>query len=196
MSRVKVYDTREIAKNIRETFTAKASKKETVFSFNWPVVMQNVGESHAVGYSSDKWKHEGDYELYKHLAESRNMAFCVDGLLREFNDPSRKLSTIGPHVSFRDVPMPREFAVLALFEEVDLQLHVRGTNKNPILGRGDEGMCQVSIGHAVLGGSKIRWSQVSDREDQPFLFVYTEREGPLMIIVGEELDIEADGIVG
>jgi hypothetical protein len=195
-SRVRVYDAQEVAKNIRETFTAKKSIEATRFPFHWPKIMQHVGESHAVAYSSDKWKNNGEYELYKHLADSYNRALCVPGFLRDFDNPSKSLKTIGPMVSFADVPMPKHFAVLALFEEIDLQLHVGGTNEHPELGHGDDGIVQVSIGHAVLGGSKILWSEVDNRPDQPFLFIYTERDGPLMIVVGEELDIEADGIVG
>lgn len=196
MPRVKVYDTQDVAKNIRETFTSKASKNATKFNFDWPSKMQHVGDSLAIAYSSDKWKDDGDYELYKHLAESPNVALCVPGFLRDYDNPSASIRTIGPMVSLKNVPMPREFAVLALFEEADLHLHTGGTNDHPVLGREDDGVVQVSIGHAILGGSHIRWSKVSDRPDQPFLFVYTEREGPLMIILGDELDIEADGIVG
>lgn len=195
MSRVRVYEAEHIAREIRETFTAKKVQRKIKFPFNWPTEMQHVGDSLAVAYSSDKWKDDGSYELYKHLAESRNRALCKEGFLRSMDNPSNPVPTIGPVVSFTDVPMPRDFAVLALFEEVDLELHTKGTDDNPQFGRG--GVVKVTVAHGMLGGSKIVWSAIDpDLDDQPFLVIYTEKDGPLMVIVGDELDIEADGIVG
>jgi hypothetical protein len=56
---------------------------------------------------------------------------------------------------------------------------------------------KVTVRHGMLGGSKIRWSEkYDDMADQPLLVVYTASDGPLVVIVGEELEIEADGIVG
>jgi hypothetical protein len=195
MGRVRVYDSEHLAKNMRETFTDKKSTKRTKFPFTWPDTWQNVGDSLAIAYSSDKWADEGDLTPYKHLAESPNRAFCVPGFLRDMDNPKKEWPTIGPHVSFEDVPMPKHFAVLALFEEVNLKLHTKGTDEEPRFGRGDEGVVKVTVGHATLGGGMIRWSEESSRGDQPFLFVYT-KSGPLMLIVGEELDVLADGIVG
>jgi hypothetical protein len=192
MSRVKVYEAEDIARNIRETFTAKKAMKRHAFNFNWPSVWQNIGDSLAVAYASDKWKDDGDYELYKHLAESRNHAFCVPGFLRDFDNPKKEWPTIGPMVSFADVPMPREFAILALFEELDLQLHVDGTDDDPQFGEEDEGVVKVTVAHGILGASKILWEE----SPEPFLFIYTEKDGPLVFIIGEELDVLADGIVG
>ena len=65
----------------------------------------------------------------------------------------------------------------------------------PYLGKGDEGCVQVMLKHAILAGG------ILGKKKRPFLVVYTEpsgrdRGGVHMIIVGEELDIEADGIVG
>jgi hypothetical protein len=48
-----------------------------------------------------------------------------------------------------------------------------------------------------VGGSKIRWSLIDERRaDEVFLFVYTRDGGVMFLILGEELDIEKDGIVG
>jgi len=197
VSRVRVYEAEAIAKNIRETFTAKKSTKRKRFNFSWPTIWQQVGDSLGVAYNSDKWKKEGDFILYKHLAESRNCAFCVPGFLRDYDDPSSEWPTIGPMVSFADTPMPHDFAILALFEEIDLQLYTGGTDDQPELGRGDDGVVKVTVAHGVLGAGMIMWEEVDDdRKNQPFLFVYTEKEGPLMFIVGKELDVLADGIVG
>jgi hypothetical protein len=197
MSRVRVYNAEEIARDIRETFTAKPVQKEVKFPFGWPRHMQHVGDSLAVAYSSDKWKREGDYIAYKHLAESRNRALCVPGFLRDFDRPSEPWPAIGPMVSFDRMPMPKHFAILALFEEVNLKLYTRGTHEEPGFGRGrDDGVVMVTVAHGMLGGSKILWSEKYDVPDEPFLFIYDERSGPLMMIVGDELDIREEGIVG
>lgn len=196
MGRVRIYDAESTAISIRERFTAKKISNKINFPFSWPNQLQHVGDSISVAYSSDKWKEEGDLELYKHIAESRNSCLIRKGLLRDRKDPGKAWDTIGPMVSFEHTPMPKHFALLAFFEELDLRLFTEGTNSDPEFGPGETGHVQVVVGHAYLGGSKILWSKTSNKSDQPFLFVYTEKEGPLIIIVGDELDIESEGIVG
>ena len=204
-ARVQVYDAEPIARSIRETFQARPVKERIELPFKWPTRMQHVGDSVGVAYASDKWRDDGDYEIYKHIAESRNRALCAPGFLHLYEEQSEAWPTLGPVVSFEDdIAMPREFAVLAYFEEANLILHsrtVRGVAefaKNPA----DDVVVKVLVKHGVLGASKIRWSDVDKKaKDQPFLFVYTEPSrsdpgGVHMIIVGEELDIEKDGIVG
>lgn len=191
-SRPRVVDAREIAKNYREVFTQKAMQKEIELPFTWPSEMRFIGESLGVAYASDKWKKDGDYELYLHVAESKNRALCAPGFIP---------NTIGPMVSFAGMPMPKHFSVLGFFEDIRLNLHVGGTHEEPVLGRGDAGIYQIRAKHAMLGGCKIRWSLDGKRADEPFLVLYSEptkadRGGVHMIIVGDELDIEGDGIVG
>lgn len=192
-----VYDAQKAARNMRETFQGAPSTKRNTYDFDWAPIMHNVGDSLAVAYSSDKWRDEGDMELYKHLAESRNRALVVPGLIHDYYEPDRELDVVGPLVDLSDVPMPKHFAELALFEEVDLKLYQGGSDAAPRFGEHkDDGVVKVTVKHGLLGGSVFCWSQVSDRPDQLFLFVYTERDGPLMIVVGDELDVEKDGIVG
>lgn len=197
MGRVRVYEAEDIARDMRETFTAKKVSKQVRLPRGWPAEMQDVGESLAVAYSSDKWKSDGDLELYKHLAESPNHALCVPGFLRNMDSPGKAWPVIGPTIDLSELPMPRDFAVLALFEEANLRLYTKGTDENPRFGRkASDGCVKVVVKHGMLGGGKILWSRTSRRKDQPFLFVYTEADGPLVIIVGQELDVLADGIVG
>jgi len=192
-ARVRLFDAREVATEIRRTFTDKAVKGERTMPFGWPEVWQHVGDSLAVAYASDKWKKDGDYELYKHLAESSNRALSVPEFLVDHHNPKGRWPTIGPMVSFAGMTMPRHFAVLGYFEEADLRLHTRGTDQKPEFGAGkNEGVVQVKVRHAKLGASKLRQGS----RERPFLFVYTDDGGPLMFIVGDELDIEKDGIVG
>jgi len=201
MSRV-VYDAKDLARNMRRTFADRAIENEFRLDHSWPSVMQNVGDSLAVAYGSDKWKkpdadgiREG--ELYKHIAESRNRALVRPGLLRSFWRPGVEWKVIGPQVSLAALPMPSHFALLGLFEEIDLQLYTAGDDDEPEFSDlGDDGIVKVSVRHGMLGASAIRWSEAGRGRDQPFLFVYTERDGVLIIVVGEQLGIEKDGIVG
>lgn len=195
---------RDTAKRYREVFAARAVESEITIPFDWPRELQHVGESLAVAYSSDKWQDKGDLKAYKHVAESRNQAFVLPGFLRPYEDQSRDLRTIGPTVGFGNVPMPKHFAILGLFEELNLRLHTKGSDSAPAFGAGpDVGCVAIIVKHAMLGGSKIRWSTIDKtRKDQPFLFVYVEPNGKrepggiFVVIVGDELDIEKDGIVG
>ena len=198
-NRVRVYDAEGSARDMRETFQNAPVTRQRRFSFDWPPLLHNVGDSLAVAYASDKWKKKKkDYELYKHLAESRNRVLCVPGLIVDEDSPSKRWPVIGPMVDMTDVPHPRHFAELALFEEANLKLYTDGTDEDPKFGRGrDVGVVTITVKHGLLGGGKFLWSRDDrGRSDQPFLFVYTERDGVLLIIVGEELDVLKDGIVG
>jgi len=208
-ARPRIVDSRDMARAMRETFADKPVKKQHELPFQWPTKLQNIGESLAVAYASDKWKQDGDFELYKHVAESRNVVYCVPRFLHPYESPTTPLKTIGPMVDFSSFPMPGHFAVLAYFEEIDLRLYtsedqVRDGFKRNARGNvhdHDDGVIKVTVKHGMLGAGKIRWSTVGNGKDQPFLFVYTtkragDRGGVHMIVVGEELDIEKDGIVG
>ena len=193
MGRVRIVDTLELAKNTRRTFTKKEPKELREYPWTWPTQLQHVGDSLAVAYASDKWKDDGDYELYKHLAESRNRALCVPGFLAPLGSQD-KYPVYGPMVDFTGVTMGKHIALLGYFEEADLQLHVGEHDGHAYLGDKNEGVVRVMVKHALLGGG------VMDG-DRPFLVVYSEPRdndpgGVHMIITGDELDIEADGIVG
>lgn len=194
--RLRIVDAYDAAARMRETFTDKPVSKETPFRWKWPKVWQHVGDSLAVAYESDKWKKDGSFESYKHLAESRNRAFALPSLIHRYDDASRKWPVIGPRYTLAGVPMPKQFAELGLFIEADLRLHTAGTSEHPSFSKTkDDGCVKLTIGHALLGGSVIRWS-VDGGEDEPFLFVYTEKEGVYLLIFGDDLHIEKDGIAG
>lgn len=195
--RVRVVDAEDIAKQYVKVFNDRDVRTETKHSFGWPSRWQNVGDSLAVAYASDKWKKPGEHELYKHLAESRNRCFIQPGLLRDW-DTDEEVPVIGPMVDFSRCPMPKHFADLGFFEEANFKLYTGGTDEDPEFGDDDDDGCvAIVLRHAYLGASKMLWSQTGRRrKDQPFLFVYTKKEGPLVLIVGEELDVKKDGIVG
>ena len=186
-----------------ETFNDRPVEYIENLRHRWPSRMQNVGDSLALAYASNKWKPKDrngkrELEIYKHLAESRNRALVRRGALHDFYRPNQRWNVRGPMVSLGDCPMPRQYAILGLFEEIDLQLYVGGTNKWPRFGDGrDDGVVKVTFKHAMLAGSYMRWSEVyEDRNDQPFIFVYTRSAGIQVIVVGDELDVKKDGIVG
>lgn len=197
-----VIDAESIGRKYRETFTDKPVREKVELPFSWPTRMQHVGDSLAVAYASDKWKRDGDYDLYKHIAESPNRVLVVPGFLHSYDRQDRRWPTVGPTVSYAGVPMPKHFAVLGLFEEANLRLYTGGTDREPRFStKKDDGVVKVLVRHGMLGASKIRWSARGQRKDQPFIFVYTEpkgsdRGGVVMIIEGDELDVEKDGIVG
>jgi len=200
--RVRVYDAREDAIAMRETFVNRAVEYETDFPFHWPGVMQNVGDSLAVAYASDKWKPKNkrgrrELELYKHLAESRNHIFSVDGVItfpKKRKSGYERYPVLGPHVEFYDVCMPDAFAVLGLFEEANVQLYTEGSDEAAGFGEHeDDGVVTLTVRHGMLGGAKMI---TRPGYFKPFLFVYTASGGVYFLIVGDELDIEKDGIVG
>lgn len=203
MGRVRVYDVEDLAIGMTETFKDRPWEFRENTSFTWPSQLQRVGDSLAVAYASDKWKQKNpqgfrDQELYKHLAESRNRAYAKPGLLVDFHKPNRSWPVKGPMISFADCPMPRQFAILGLFEEASLKLYTQGSKTKPRFGKGDnDGVVKITVRHGMLGASKMLWTMEDpDDEDEPFLFVYTKSDGVLLLIVGDELDIEKDGIVG
>lgn len=200
-ARRRVYDAKNVATDMVETFNDRKWEYQQNLSFGWPSALQNVGDSLSVAYASDKWKPKNsrgkrEQELYKHLSESRNRAFVRKGLLKDFYKPNKSWPVRGPMTKFSDCPMPQHFAILGLFEEVDLQLYTGGTRERPQI-VGDDGIVKVTVSHGMLGASKMLWSVEDESEkDEPFLFVYTKSDGVLMIIVGDELDVKKDGIVG
>lgn len=225
--RVRVYDAADIAADMRSTFADRPVEYTHRLQFDWPDELQHVGQSEAVAYGSDKWKHKRGgkraTELYKHLSESDNWAYLVPGSLTD-EQTGGPLDTIGPIISLSDMPMPKHFAVLGWCEELHLRLFTGGTDARPRLGRGDEGYMLVRYPRGMVGAGQILWNEVDpyrtelERYDrvvkrflerggdpdevqpapdfnQTFLFIYT-RAGVMALILGDELGIERDGIVG
>jgi len=183
-------ESREEAKKLRESFfDAPASKHERV-PWTWPDALQEVGTCEAVMYASNKWKADpSDIEDYKHRAEAKQWLLCAPGFLREANDPRRKLTVTGPMVEVNR-PMPDSFAVLAKILGVQARLYAPGTEQEPYqLPNGDDGLVQIDMAGASLGAAR------HPETHETFLVVYSGA-GVHCIIVGEELDVLKDGIVG
>ena len=105
----------------------------------------------------------------------------------QYDSPRDQLPVVGPMIELG--PMPDSFAVLADILGVQVQLYERGGADGYQLPKSDDGLYQVDISRAKLGASRF-----PDTGDA-FLIVYSSA-GVDLLIVGKQLDIEKDGIVG
>lgn len=185
-------DARSAAVAIREKFIDAPATTEETMRWKWPREMQEIGRwqasDGAVMYASNKWqKNPLNVIDYKHVAEGPQRLLVVPGFLRQHHQPNRRLRVYGPTIELNR-PMPDAFAVLAPILGVQAQLYDAGSDEAPETS--DQSFYNIEIGNAMLGAAK------HPETGRTFLFVYTESEGPLCVITGDELDVEKDGIVG
>ncbi len=160
------------AKQLREVFTDRPSKKVIDLNWAWPKAMDEVGVCTAVMYSSDKWRKVGDFEDYKHVSESGE-------------DSHKLLISRGFDIGLETFcesydlgQMPDAVAELANI----LGLQFRLYDEDGKLGTQDY---QVNIVRAKLGASR-------HPNGETVLLVYTPK-ALCCIITGFE--VEKDGIV-
>lgn len=181
-------ETREVARNIRETFVDRPSEHEITVPWKWPRALREVGVCEAVMYASDKWqKRRGDMVDYKHVAEGPQWLLARPGFLVHYDEPDRKISVTGPTIDLGR--MPDSFAVLADILGVQMRLYEPTEDGGYALPRDSEGYYEVTIARAKLGAARF------PDTNEAFLIVYTSA-GVDLLIVGEQLDIKKDGIVG
>ncbi len=60
----------DTAKELREKFTDRPSKKVIDLNWSWPRSMEEVGVCTAIMYSSDKWQKKNQFTDYKHITET------------------------------------------------------------------------------------------------------------------------------
>jgi len=186
MGRARVVDTRKDAEDIFRTFHARNSAREVTVNWTWPSAMIEAGVGQAEMYSSNKWKLDlKEYEDYKHIAESPRLAYIRKGWLRVGDRPAQ---LEGEEVGF-EPPMPKHFAVLGKLLGIQVHLFRRGEDGALYLPK-DEELYEVRVRHGMLGGAR------HPDTAEPFLFVYTKSDGIGMIITGDKLRIEQDGIAG
>jgi hypothetical protein len=189
MSRVQVVDTRSNAERSFEVFHDRRPRKATEMPFGWPRRMQEIGVGGAELYRSNKWmKNLRDYEDYKHVAEGSRTVYATPGFLREWGRASQPLTVVGPTVSFQE-PMPKHFTRLGPLLGIQIRLYEEAEDGKLRVPRGDEGLYEVTVARAYLGGAK------HPETGETFLFVYDAR-GVHMILTGGSLRIEKDGIAG
>lgn len=181
---MKTVNTEQEARQMFEVFHDKPSRRRVAFDFGWPRTFQEIGTAKAQMYRSNKWKkNPREWEDYKHIAEAPQYCYAVPGFIRDYetNDP---LKIYGPQMRI-DEEMPQHITILAPLIGVQVHLY---DSKGKL--RRDENLYEIMVPHGMLAGAKF------PETDEPFLLVYTKAEGVHMLIMGEQLDIEKDGIVG
>lgn len=183
--RVEIIEAREDANKMFERFHDRPSKREVKMDFTWPADVQEIGEAKAQMYRSNKWKRNpSDYEDYKHIAESFQRCYIVPGFLRDYST-GKKLPVHGPDLKVEG-PMPKHFTILAPLIGIQVRLY----DNRGKLPAGDSNLYEVVVPRGMLAGA------VHPKTGETFLFVYTKAHGIGMLITGDELAVEKDGIVG
>lgn len=186
---VRVVETKDTAKKTFQTFYDRPNRRELPLEFGWPKELQEVGVGRAEMYSSNKWmKNLSEFDDYKHVAEGMRTVYSEPGFLRVGEHPSRPMPVYGPMFAF-EPPMPKHFARLGTLLGVQLRLYARGEDGELYVPAGDDRMFEVTIARAMLGAAK------HPTTNEVFLFVYTP-DGVHMILTGDRLTIEKDGIAG
>lgn len=174
------------ARDIRRRFHDKDPSQEKPVPWSWPSELQEIGTCEAVMYASNKWQSSPNRIIdYKHIAEGPQRILVREGFVRD-NRSGKGLRVVGPVHELND--MPDAFAVLDRILGVQVRLY-EGTDESFRLPRGDDGYYQIDIPNAYLGAAK------HPETGQTFLIVYTN-EGVHCVIVGDQLAVEKDGIVG
>ena len=186
---VRVVDTKDKAKGTFETFYARPSKREIELPFEWPRAMQEVGVGKAEMYRSNKWKKDlKETEPYKHVAEGTRTVYVKPGFLVEDASPSKKMRVVGPMYELEE-PMPKHVTVLGPLLGVQLCLYEGESEDDAHLPKGDSGFYEVWVARGILAAA------VHPKTNETFLIVYTP-DGVQMILTGDKLSIEKDGIAG
>ena len=178
----------QTARDLRRKFYDKEPEREEAVPWDWPEVMREVGTCEAVMYTSDKWKAKGDFEDYKHRKEGPQYLLVTEGFIRDYHNTRREVHAPGPTVEIDG--MPSSFAVLAPILGVQAQLYEDADNRDGyVLPKPGQNLYQIDIPGAMLGAA------THPDSGDTFLIVYT-RGGVHALIVGDELSVEKDGIVG
>lgn len=142
--------------------------------WEWPTSMVYVGSCESVMYVSDKWKkRRGDDEDYKHVAEAAQYVLVRKNFLHDYHT-GEPLEVDGETFQMPE-QMPRAFAELADIYGVQIEFF-------------DDTIREVQVANAKLGGAR-------NRAFGTFLFVYND-DGVHMVICGDDLAVEQDGITG
>lgn len=172
---------------LRETFMDRESRRKTKLKWKWPERLVEAGSCEAVMYTSDKWREEGDFVDYKHVAEGPQVLYVREGFLRDYD--GNDLESCGEVVELVH-EMPDTIAMLAPILGIQCRLYEQDEDGESYLPNGDENLYQIDISGAKLGAAK------HPETGETFLVVYTESGGVLCMITGTKLDVLKDGIVG
>lgn len=162
---------------IREDFYDKPHQRTKKVSWKWPKEMIEVGDCEAILYTSNKWQKDGKMIDYKHVKEGDQKL-----LLRpDVAITGDAEDLYGPYVDLQG-EFPDSFAVLA--DSLGIQARLYSDDD----GTTYEGYMDLKFPKSKLGAGKFDDGSV-------FCFVY-DSSGVLAVVIGEELDVLKDGIVG
>jgi hypothetical protein len=173
MGRVRVIDTFDLAKRDRETFHDSPVQKQVQLKARWPKTLLDIGRGYGILYRSDKWK---TIDNYKHLRESD---------WRILVNPSFRMTWSDGSVDIRKTDLVETFDVAG-----SMPKHVAYIGKcfgvQGILNDGQ--IVHIEIPGAHWGAVRV------PGEKQAVLIAYSNAID--VVVVGEDLGIEKDGIVG
>ncbi len=156
---------------IREAFMDRPMRSAREEAWNWPTKLQEVGTCESVMYTSDKWQKDRRLVDYKHVAEAPQKLLVPRGGL--------SVPTYGPMINLTG-DFPDSFAFLADCLGLQTRLYRKGGKPGDYF-QLDFPRCKVGAGKFGDGGT--------------FLIIYDTRSVHA-VVIGEELDVLKDGIVG
>jgi hypothetical protein len=162
---------------IREDFYDKPHRQKKKVAWHWPDQMIEAGDCEAILYTSNKWQKDGRMIDYKHVKESPQKLL----LRQDLNFQGDEEDFAGPIIDLKG-DFPDSFAVLAdcLGVQARLYLDDEGKKLGPYV--------DLKFSRCKLGGGKFE-------DGSAFCFVY-DSSGVLAVVIGRDLDILKDGIVG
>lgn len=196
---VGVTDSYDSAKQTREIFQGKPSKKEKQHPFGWPRFVRYLGRTNAENYFSNKMLSGGKWEFYKHIAEGPQYLFLNDESTSLINDRSavvevreagRRSRPASDKVEVVD-GVPAAFYAKSYEITGDMPGHLadlapcKGIQWVDPSGR----YFEARIPNSTLAACKHPDSK------ETILVVYS-KEGIHFMITGPKLNVTEDGIVG
>lgn len=186
--RRRIVDAQEQARDLRETFMDRGMRRVRRFDWDWPRSLREVGTCLAVMYSSDKWRQPGNYVDYKHVSEGPQLLYTRPGFI--VGQDGLPMDIPGPEVEIGG-ELPDTIAMLAPILGIQCQLYqAEDGDAGYYLPNGDEGIYELAIPRAKLGAVR------DPRSGKAYLVVFSDSEGVLCLVTGDELDVLKDGIVG
>ncbi len=162
---------------------------------DWAKVrLRHIGTNEATAYFSDKWggSKTKSFEEFKHVSEAPQELYAVDNAMP---------GAIGPIWSPRanKAIMPLVLAELAplIFFEGRLFVDIKKSKDGDegVLGDGDEGCVRIRPPGCLLYAGYMRDAR-DPSTGETILVAIHPKDGVQYVVMGSELDVTKDGIVG
>jgi len=154
------------------------------------VRLRHIGTNEATCYLSDKWgyRKKRSFEEFKHVSEAPQELYAVDGVV-----PGAKGPIWSPKASKAILPTDlAELGPLICFES---RLHLGVIEGEGVLGKGDEGCVRIAPAGCLLYAGFLRDADDPD-QGETILVVIHRRAGVQLVVMGDDLAVTKDGIVG